>query len=120
MRSYLTGFSREALAAFGKIDPPAREAYRCSVHCTLKDLPEISRIISPEGRLYATICDFQTGRLLPGSAEAWALIGVLATAKGFKIEVRLNRAPLAEERMGPWLEEVLKMPVVYSPLPPFP
>jgi len=39
---------------------------------------------------------------------------------GFKLEVRLNRAPLPEENMAGWLEELLGMPVVYAPLPPFP
>ena len=60
VRAYLTGFSEEALTEFAAIEPGARFAYRCSVHCPLDELPEVLEAIQPEGRLYATLCEFQT------------------------------------------------------------
>ncbi|HEU5092035.1 MAG TPA: hypothetical protein VFT30_05075, partial [Nitrospira sp.] len=41
VRAYLTGFSEAALTEFQGIEPGARLAYRCSVHCPLDDLPEV-------------------------------------------------------------------------------
>ncbi len=120
VRAYLTGFSEEALDEFQAVAPGARPAYRCSVHCPLDDLPEILRAIAPAGRLYATLCEFQTQQLLPHGADASAIVGIVGAEGGFQLEVRLNRAPLPEDEMAGWIERLLGMPVTYAPLPPFP
>ena len=119
VRAYLTGFSEEALTDFAKIEPAARFAYRCSVHCPLDDLPEIRTAIEPDGRLYATLCEFHTQELLPEGEDASAIIGVVGSRAGFAIEVRLNKAPLKEDLMAGWLERLIGRPLVYSPLPAF-
>ncbi|MBM4134123.1 MAG: hypothetical protein FJ245_10175 [Nitrospira sp.] len=120
VRAYLTGFSEEALREFQTVEGGARYAYRCSAHCHLDELPEILQAIAPEGRLYATLCEFQTQTLQPGGEDASAIIGVVGMEGGFQIEVRLNRAPLPEEAMGGWLESLTGLPMTYAPLPPFP
>jgi hypothetical protein len=119
VRAYLTGFSEEALTDFAAIEPGARFAYRCSVHCPLDDLPEVLEAIQPEGRLYATLCEFQTQAVLPEGDDASAIIGIVGLNGQFQIEARLNRAPLKEEAMGPWLERLIGHPVAYAPLPAF-
>lgn len=120
VRAYLTGFSEGALDEFAAVEPGARYAYRCSAHCPMDDLPEVLAAIAPIGRLYATLCEFQTQALLPDVEDAAAIVGVVGAEEAFQIEVRLNRAPLPEEDMAGWLEEVIGIPVVYAPLPPFP
>jgi hypothetical protein len=120
VRAYLTGFSELALEEFHSVESGARYAYRCSAHCPLDELPELLLTIAPAGRLYATLCEFQTQRLLPDGEDAWAIIGIMGSEGGFQIEVRLNRAPLREEAMAGWLEQLLSLPVTYAPLPPFP
>ena len=119
VRAYLTGFSEAALGDFQSIEPLARSVYRCSVHCPLGDLPEIRSAIEPDGRLYSTLCEFQTRELLPEEEDASAIFGIVGNAGGFHIEVRLNRVPLSDHLMGPWLERMIGHPVVYAPLPPF-
>ena len=119
VRTYLTGFSREALVEFQKIDPGARFAYRCSVHCPLNDLTKVLEMIQPDGRLYATLCEFQTQDLLPEGEEASAIIGIIGFKEHFQIEARLNRAPLVEDSMAGWLERLIGHPVAYAPLPAF-
>jgi len=119
IRTYLTGFSEDALIDFLKVEPPARSVYRCSVHCPLDDLPEIRSVIEPDGRLYATLCEFQSQELLPEDTDASAIIGVVGSRAGFGIEIRFNKAPLHEERMVNWLEQLIGHPVVYAPLPAF-
>ncbi|GKS66005.1 hypothetical protein YTPLAS72_33090 [Nitrospira sp.] len=119
VRAYLTGFSEAALAEFQAIEPGARFAYRCSVHCPLDDLPEILTAIQPDGVLYATLCEFQTHTLLPERNDASAIIGIVGANGQFKIEARLNQAPLPEDAMAPWLERLIGHPVVYAPLPAF-
>jgi len=119
VRAYLTGFSETALDEFAAIEPAARFAYRCSVHCPLDDLPEIRSAIEPDGRLYATLCEFQTQELIPEGEDASAIIGVVGSRAGFAIEARLNKAPLKEELMAGWLERLIGHPVVYAPLPAF-
>ncbi|MCG3777332.1 MAG: hypothetical protein JW388_0017 [Nitrospira sp.] len=119
VRAYLTGFSEDALVDFQSIDPTARFVYRCSVHCVLDDLPELRSVIEPDGRLYSTLCEFQTHELLPSEEDASAIIGIVGNEAGFHIEIRLNRAPLSEERMTVWLEQLIGYPVAYAPLPPF-
>lgn len=120
VRAYLTGFSEEALAEFRTVLPEARLAYRCSVHCPLDELSEVLEAVQPEGRVYTMLCEFQTRRLLPEGEDASAIVGIVGREGGFQIEVRLNRAPLPEARMGPWLEALLGLPVTAAPLPPFP
>jgi hypothetical protein len=115
----LTGFSEEALAEFQTIEPAARLAYRCSVHCPLDELPEVLDAIRPDGRLYATLCEFHTQDLLPEGKEASAIIGLVGSHTGFGIEIRLNKAPLNEDAMAAWLERLVGCPVVYAPLPAF-
>jgi len=119
VRAYLTGFSEEALSEFQAIEPAARLTYRCSVHCPLDDLPEIKQAIEPDGRLYSTLCEFQTQELLPDGEDASAIIGVVGSKAGFAIEARLNKAPLKEELMASWLERLIGHPVSYAPLPAF-
>lgn len=119
VRAYLTGFSEAALEEFQGIEPGARLAYRCSVHCPLDDLPEVQNAIQPHGLLYATLCEFQTRALLPDTEDASAIIGIVGVNGQFKIEARLNHAPLPEEAMAPWLERVIGHPVAYAPLPAF-
>jgi hypothetical protein len=119
VRAYLTGFSEAALGEFQAIEPGGRYAYRCSVHCPLDDLPEVLTAIQPHGILYATLCEFQTHTLLPEYDDASAIIGIVGVDGQFKIEARLNQAPLKEDAMAPWLERVIGHPVVYAPLPAF-
>ena len=119
VRAYLTGFSHEALAEFQAIDPGARFAYRCSVHSSLNDLTDVLGAIQPDGRLYATLCEFQTQDLLPEGEDASAIIGIVGFKGRFQIEARLNRAPLSEDSMTGWLERLIGHPVVYVPLPAF-
>lgn len=119
VRAYLTGFSESALEQFRAVQPGATCAYRCSAHCPLDELPDILAAILPDGRLYATLCEFQTQRMLPDGADASAIIGVVGAAGGFQVEARLNRAPLAEDEMPAWLEQLLGLPVTYAPLPSY-
>jgi hypothetical protein len=119
VRAYLTGFGEAALKEFQAIEPGARLAYRCSVHCPLDDLPEVLNAIQPDGVLYATLCEFQTQMLLPDDEDASAIIGIVGVKGQFKIEARLNQAPLPEDAMAPWLERLIGYPVVYAPLPAF-
>ncbi len=119
VRAYLTGFTEEALKEFEQAAPGARSCYRCSSHAPLDEIPEILEAISPDGRLYATLCEFQTQELLPSGEEASAIIGVVGSVGGYHVEVRLNRAPLPEADMTPWIERLIGLPAVYAPLPPF-
>jgi hypothetical protein len=119
VRAYLTGFSEEALVEFAGIQPPSRLLFRCSVHCVLDEVPEVLDAIAPEGRLYTTLCEFQTQDLLPGGEDASAIVGIVGEAGQFQLEVRLNRAPLPEDQMAGWLERLLGSPVAYAPLPAF-
>lgn len=120
VRAYLTGFSEAALEEFQGLWAGARAAYRCSAHCPLDELPEILRAIEPAGRLYATLCEFQTHAMRPDAEDASAIVGIVGGDGAFQVEVRLNRAPLPEEDMAPWLGHLLGLPVAYAPLPAFP
>jgi hypothetical protein len=120
VRSYLTGFSPPALEEFASIHAGARYMYRCSSHCLLEDLPDILKAIAPGGRLYATLCEFRSQQFLPDADDAYAIVGVMGLEGGFKIEVRLNRAPLPEDAVAGWLEALIGMPLAYAPLSPFP
>ncbi len=120
VRAYLTGFSVDALTEFEAKMPPTRAAYRCSIHCRTEEIPELFRLIGPDGRLYATLCEFQTDALLPEGENAWVILGVVGQQERFRIEARLNRAPLPEARMDGWLTELVGAPMSYAPLGPFP
>ncbi len=120
VRAYLTGFAEPALDEFQAVEPGARLAYRCSVHCPLDELPDVLAAVAPAGRLYATLCEFQTQQLAPEGTDASAIVGIVGLEGGFQLEVRLNRAPLPEDEMAGWLEKLVGMPVSYAPLPPFP
>jgi hypothetical protein len=120
VRAYLTGFSESGLKDFETTGPGARYAYRCSVHATLEELPDLLRVIRPDGRLYTTFCEFQTGELDPSMENAWVIIGVVGANNGYKIEARLSRAPLPVDQTTDWLESILEIPLSYAPLPPFP
>lgn len=120
IRTYLTGFSQEALKDFMAVELKARYVYRCSAHCSLGELPEILEILGRSSRLYSTLCEFQTQSLLPQGHDAAAIIGVVGTKGNFQIEVRLNQMPIARSKMDAWLEDVLGFPVAYAPLSAFP
>src|SRR6185436_11272610 len=120
VRAYLTGFSEDALLEFQEVEGGARYAYRCSAHCPFDELPEVLEAIAPAGRLYATLCEFQTQQLRPDGDDASAIVGVVGAEQGFQIEVRLNRAPLSEGDTPVWLDTLNGMPMTYAPLPPFP
>ena len=120
VRTYLTGFSNHALEEFRGLPYKSRSNYRVSTHCQLIELPLVQKAITPGGRLYASLCEFQTQHLLPNGSDAWAILGVVGTENGFRIEARFNRAPLEEDRMSDWLSTVLGFPVDYAPLSPFP
>ena len=119
-RVYLTGFSAQILEEFGKIEPSARQVYRCSLHTPLNDLPHILSILSKGGRLYSSLCEFQTKQLLPDNPDASAIIGIMGNQEGFKLEVRFNVMPLEQSHMLSWLQDLLGVPVAYAPLSPFP
>ncbi len=120
VRAYLTGFPETALEDFRAVVPDARLACRCSAHCRLSEIPAVLEAIAPDGRVYAMLCEFQTQRVLPLREDTSAIVGIVGKEGGFQIEVRLNRGPLPEDRMGPWLEALLGLPVSEAPLPPFP
>ena len=120
VRAYLTGFTEQALMDFQGVEPGSHSVYRCSVHCPLDEVPEILATIAPSGRLYATLCEFQTQDMLAEREDASAIIGIVGLEGAFQLEARLNRAPLPEDEMGPWLEQILGLPVIAAPLPPFP
>ena len=119
VRAYLTGFSAEPLERFAAIEPCSRAVYRCSVHCTLEELPDVLNTIKPHGRLYSTLCEFNTQDLLPEGDEASAIVGIVGSDGRFQLEMRLNRAPLPENQMASWLKRLLGYKVLYAPLPPF-
>lgn len=119
VRAYLTGFSDAALQDFETVMPGATASYRCSAHVKLGDVPTVLEAIAPDGRLYTTLCEFQTQTLLPHGEDASAIVGLVGSREGYRIEVRLNRAPLPEAEMLPWVERLLGMAAVYAPLPPF-
>jgi hypothetical protein len=120
VRAYLTGFAPQALKDFESVDQGGTFAYRCSTHCQLKDLPQIKEMIGEKSRLYLTLCEFQTQSVFPNLEDIYSIVGIMAVERGYKIEVRLNRAPYSKEEMGDWIEKLLGYPMVYSPLPPFP
>ena len=120
LRVYLTGFSESDLLDFSKIAPNPRFMYRCSIHCTLSDMPDLLQLLEPGGRVYASLAEFQTGHLFPEGADAAAIVGLVGTNGEFRLEIRLNQRPLPHQDTERWLEELVGHTLRYSPLPAFP
>lgn len=122
VRTYLTGFGP---AEFERMRPAALApgyAWRCSVHCRFADLPTLLGAIGPTGKLYATACEFRARDVLHRDAaddDAWGILGVAAAGGAFKLELRLNRAPLSEAEMADWVDALVGVPMSYAPLPAF-
>lgn len=116
IRTFFSGFPPEVLEAFHRLQPTSRLLYRGYIHAPLKDLPKIIEAIGPSGKVLANLCEFRTGQILPEGEEAYAVAGVVGGRSGFKIEIRLNRAPLPEERMEAWLQHLTGIPMRYAPL----
>ena len=120
VRVYLTGFPEPALLDFTGIAPNPRFMYRCSIHCTLSDMPELLHLLEPQGRVYGSLAEFQTDYLLPEGEDVAAIVGLVGTNGDFRLEIRLNQRPLPHQATEQWLEELVGHPLVYSPLPAFP
>ena len=121
VRVYLTGFSPEAFSAFSSLPHSSfRTLYRCSTHCCLNEISELLNILGSRGRLYTTICEFQTQKILPSGQNASAIIGFASNGRGLQLEARCNLMPLPPEEMTGWWDEFLGVPMTYAPLAPFP
>ena len=120
VRAYLTGFTEDQLVEFDSLETTKRLVYRCSVHSVLNELPELLTCLDQHGRLYSTLCEFQTSSILPMGQDAAAIIGVVGSQNTFHIEVRLNQCPVNHEETTQWLESLLGTPVRYAPLSAFP
>jgi hypothetical protein len=120
VRTYLTGFSENELQDFQSLENNKRSVYRCSAHNAFKDIPDILGVLDRSGRLYSTLCEFQTDTVLPQGKDVAAIIGIVATLGQFRIEVRLSQSPLTREGTTEWLEGLLGVPVSYAPLSAFP
>lgn len=116
LRTFLSGWSRKALAEFRRLQPDAKLLYRGFVHAPLADLVAIAAAVAPRGRALATLCEFRTPDLLPDTREAYAVIGAIGSREGFTLEIRLNRMPWAADRTAAWLAELVGAPVDYTPL----
>jgi hypothetical protein len=116
LRTFLSGWSPDALADFRRLQPEATLLYRGFVHAPLADLAAIAEAVAPRGRALATLCEFRTPDLLPEGREAYAVIGAIGSREGFTVEIRLNRMPLDADRTGAWLADVVETPVAYAPL----
>ena len=120
VRAYLTGFTEDQLQHFDSFETPKRSVYRCSAHCQMKELPELLAVLGNTGRLYATLCEFQTASVLPTGIDSAVIIGVVASQGQFQIEARLNRCPLNKDETAEWLHHLVGMPMHYAPLSAFP
>ncbi|MGB0909406.1 MAG: hypothetical protein ACPGYT_03520 [Nitrospirales bacterium] len=120
VRAYLTGFSEDQLAHFDSFDTPKRSIYRCSAHCAVNELPDILSVLGETGRLYSTLCEFQTATILPEGIDSAVIIGVVASNGKFQIEARFNRCPMSKKDTAKWLEKLIGKPMDYSPLSAFP
>jgi|GEM_PF-275669 len=119
LRTFLSGYPREVLKNFHDLQPESKLFYRGYIQAKLKDLPALVESTAPTGRVIANLSEFQTGRLVVEGEDAYAVLGIVGNLSGFKIEMRLNRAPLPEEKMKGWLQWLLGTPMIYSPLPPY-
>ncbi|MCA9472003.1 MAG: hypothetical protein MRJ96_13230 [Nitrospirales bacterium] len=120
VRAYLTGFTEDQLLNFDSFETPKRSVYRCSAHCQMQELPELLSVLGDTGRLYATLCEFQTASILPSGIDSAVIIGVVASRGQFQIEARLNRCPLSKDETADWLEQLVGIPMHYAPLSAFP
>jgi hypothetical protein len=120
LRVYFTGFPESVLLDFTRIAPNPRLLYRCSIHCTLSEMPDLLRLLEPRGRVYGSLAEFQTGHLFPESADAAVIVGLVGTNGEFRLEIRLNQRPLSHQNTERWLEELVGHALIYSPLPAFP
>jgi hypothetical protein len=120
LRVYFTGFPESVLLDFTRIAPNPRLLYRCSIHCTLSEMPDLLRLLEPRGRVYGSLAEFQTGHLFPESADAAVIVGLVGTNGEFRLEIRLNQRPLPHQDTEQWLEELVGHALIYSPLPAFP
>jgi hypothetical protein len=116
LRTFLSGWSHEALAEFRQLQPASKLLYRGFVHARLADLPAIAAAVAPRGRALATLSEFRTTELLPTAREAYVVVGAIGEREGFTVEIRLNRRPLPGNRTEAWLKELVGVPVVYTPL----
>ena len=120
LRVYFTGFSEPVLLELSRIAPNPRCMYRCSIHCTLSDMPDLLRLLEPRGRVYGSLAEFQTGHLFPEGADSAVIVGLVGTNGEFRLEIRLNQHPLSHQETERWLEELVGHTLMYSPLPAFP
>jgi hypothetical protein len=116
LRTFLSGWPRSVLAEFHRLQPGSRLLYRGFLQASLDDVPEIVKAIAPHGRVLVTLCEFRTGEVLRTAEESYAVVGVIGSAMGYTIEMRLNRAPLPEHEMEEWLERLIGVPMGYAPL----
>jgi hypothetical protein len=116
IRTFLSGFPPEILNDFHLLQPESRMLYRGYIHAPLEELPQVVQSVAPNGRALVNLCEFGTRLVLPEGEESYAAIGVIGSESGFKIEVRLNRAPLPEDEVGDWLNDLIGSPMEYSPL----
>ena len=116
IRTFLSGFPREILDEFHQLQPESKMLYRGYIHAPMDDLPQVVQSMIPHGRALLNLCEFGTRQVLPTAEESYAVVGVIGSESGFKVEVRLNRAPLPEDEMEAWMKALTGMPMVYSPL----
>jgi hypothetical protein len=116
LRTFLSGWSHDALADFRRLQPASKLLYRGFVQANIADLSAITGAVAPRGRALATLCEFGTPALLPQAHEAYAVVGAICDHDGFTIEIRLNRRPLPDRQTQAWIEELVGVPVAYRPL----
>ena len=116
IRTFISGFPKEILEEFHRLQPESKMLYRGYIHAPLNDLPQVVGAMAPNGRALVTLSEFGTRELLPEGEESSAVIGVIGSESGFKVEVRLNRAPLPEGEMERWLNDLTGLPMGYAPL----
>ena len=120
VRIYLTGFSTEALHEFNHLLSHSRLMYRCSLHSTLKEIPDIFSLLNSRGRIYGSLAEFQTAVSMPDGIDAAAIVGLVGSEGQFRLEIRLNQHPLSHQETEQWFEKLIGHALVYAPLPVFP
>ena len=120
VRVYLTGFSPQALCDFPHPTSNARLMYRCSLHCQLREIPEIFSLLNARGRMYGSLAEFQTAVALPDGVDASAIVGLVGSEGQFRLEIRLNQHPLSHQETETWFKNLVGHDLVYAPLPVFP
>ncbi len=117
IKTFLSGFTQEALQAFHQLQPGAKMIYRGYIHACLNNFPEVIEAMKKnKGRALMTLCEFQTEQFLPDALKASAVMGLIGDTSGFKLEIRLNRSPLPPDAIAEWLLELTGLPVSYAPL----